>query len=108
MEGFSSYSRPSSFPVLLTLPDTPFATIAIAAHFATGAILLLLGPHTIDRLGAREHATASSVARAHLRVHGTDHRNRRTRFHRTQWDNRGRANERGLWPIRRAHGGGSV
>src|SRR5262249_49444387 len=25
-------------------PDTPFATIAIAAHFATGAVLLLLGP----------------------------------------------------------------
>jgi hypothetical protein len=24
MEGFSSYSRPSSFPVLLTLPDAAF------------------------------------------------------------------------------------
>jgi len=30
MEGFSSYSRPSSFPVLLTLPDIDYAKAAEA------------------------------------------------------------------------------
>src|SRR6516165_5959282 len=31
MEGFSSYSRPSSFPVLLTLPDCAFARLRRAS-----------------------------------------------------------------------------